>query len=91
MDHIGMIPDWLNANNPQPAAKQLHECYGHGGGWRPFSGFVLGKDNSLKYPGDPPLYPIAEMKLRQELILIYQYSWVVIVQPDRTFEACRMD
>jgi hypothetical protein len=91
MDHIGMIPHWLDEKNPQSAAKQLNDCYGHGGGWNPFSGFKLRDDNSLKYPGDPPLWPLAEMNMRDELIMIYEHSWVVIVQPDRSFEACRMD
>jgi hypothetical protein len=90
-DHIGMIPYWLSADDPRPAAEQLDGNYGHGGGWRPFEGFRLLDDDSLKYPGDPPLRPIAEMKLRRELILIYQHAWVAIIQPDRTFEACRMD
>jgi hypothetical protein len=31
------------------------------------------------------------MELRDELILIYEHSWVAIIQPDRTFETCRMD
>jgi hypothetical protein len=91
MDHVGMIPYWLDESDPRPAAKQLDSCYSHGGGWHPFTGFKLWENNSLKYPGDPPLRPLAEMHLRQELILIYEHSWVVIIQPDRTFEACRMD
>jgi hypothetical protein len=89
--HVGEIPLWLSADDPRPAAQQLDGCYNHGGGWQPFSGFKLRENNSLKYPGDLPLWPIAEMKLRDELILIYQHSWVAIIQPDRTFEACRMD
>jgi hypothetical protein len=90
-EHIGEIPRWLSEDDPRPAAQQLDSAYGHGGGWDPFVGFRLRGDNSLKYPGDPPLQPIAEMNLRDELILIYEHSWVVVIQPDRTFEACRMD
>jgi hypothetical protein len=90
-DHVGEIPYWLSADDPRPAAQQLDRCYNHGGGWRPFSGHTLTENNNLKYPGDPPLRPIAEMRLRDELILIYEHSWVVIVQPDRTFAACRLD
>jgi hypothetical protein len=90
-DHIGEIPCWLSAADPRPAATQLDSAYRHGGGWKPFSGFKLHENNSLKYPGDIPLWPIAEMRLRDELILIYEHSWVVVIQPDRTFAACRMD
>lgn len=91
MDNIGMIPHWLSESDPRSASLQLDNCYGHGGGWNSFPGFKLREDNSLKYPGDPPLLPIAELRLRDELILIYEYSWVAIVQSNRTFEVCRMD
>lgn len=90
-DHVGMIPNWLFENNPQSASVQLHNAYGHGGGWRPFIGFQLEDDNSLTFPGDPALKPIAEMHLRDELIFIYEYAWVAIIQPDRSYEVCRMD
>jgi hypothetical protein len=90
-EHIGMIPYWLDENNPLPAAEQLDANYGHGGGWRPFKGFTLRKDYSIDYPGDPPLRPIAEMHLRDELILMYEQGWVAVIQPDRSFEIARMD
>jgi hypothetical protein len=89
--HVGMIPCWLDEADPRPAAEQLDARYGHGGGWRPFKGFRLLDDDSLRYPGDPPLRPIAELRLREELVLIYPHAWVAIIQSDRTFEVCRMD
>lgn len=91
MDHIGAIPYWLDEHDLRPASEQLHSAYGHGGGWSPFNGFRLADDNSLTYPGDPALRPIAEMHLRDELVLMYEHSWVAIIQPDRSFEVCRMD
>lgn len=90
-DHVGMICEWLSPNNPSPARDQLNQAYGHGGGWQPFKGFTLETDNSLTYPGDPPQRPIAEMRLRDELIVQYNHAWVAIIQPDRSFEVCRMD
>lgn len=90
-EHLGYLPLMLDENDPQPAAKQFHKHYRHGGGWDPFKGHTLGADNSLHYPGDPPLHPIASCQLRDELILLYEFSWVCIVQPDRSFEVCRMD
>lgn len=90
-DHVGGIPDMISQNNPSKAKDQLNAGYGHGGGWRPFDGFRLQPDNSIKYPGDPALQPLAEMKLRDELILVYEHAWVAIIQPDRSFEICRMD
>lgn len=91
LDHLGLIPDMLDDNNPTSAKAQLHSGYLHGGGWRPFKGFKLLDDNSLKYPGDP-IYPVrATAKLRNETIAFYDHSWVAVIQPDRSFEVCRMD
>ena len=89
-DHVGEIPNWLSEANPKTATQQLHEGYYYGG-WQPFNGFKLNSDNSLSYPGDPPQKPIAEMRLRDELILVYEHAWVAVIQPDRSFEVCRMD
>ena len=90
-DHVGMIPAMLFENNPAKATQQLNDGYPQGGGWRPFEGFELLPNDAIVYPGDPPLKPIAEMKLRDERILVYECSWVAVVQPDRSFEICRMD
>jgi hypothetical protein len=90
MEHLGMIPLWLDERNPKSAREQLNDAYPFGG-WDPFTGFRLGDDNSLRFPGDPPQRPIAEMRLRDECILMYEHSWVAIIQPDRSFEVCRMD
>jgi hypothetical protein len=88
---IGPIPLWLDEEDPRPAREQLDEHYQHGGGWQPFPGFELGKDHKLTYPGDPPMAPLALLKFRNELILWYPYSWIMILQKDRSFEVCRMD
>lgn len=85
---VGDIPHWLSDHNPKSAANQLDGVYQ--GGWQPFDGFTLLNNNSIKYPGDPELHPLAEMRLRQELILVYPCSWVAIIQPDRSFEISRM-
>lgn len=90
-DAVGFIPGWLCDDDPRPAKVQLNEGYAHAGGWRPFKGFELGSDYSLGYPGDPPQPPLAMMLLRDERIFVYDSGWVSIVQPDRSFEVCRMD
>lgn len=90
--NVGFIPSWLSEDDPRPAKEQLHEHYSHGGGWHPQESFTLLPDGwSVKYPGDPPLRPLAFMKLRQERIVIYPLGYVAIIQPDRSFEICRMD
>lgn len=89
--HLGWIPTFLDADDPRSAKEQLDSNYQHGGGWHPMRGFAMGDGHVIAYPGDPPLHPIAEAKLRDELILIYRHAWVAIVQKDGTHEVARMD
>jgi hypothetical protein len=91
LEHLGFLPGWLDENDPTPAKEQLGRNYMHGGGWRPFTGFKMIREFCLKFPGDPILRPIAQFKLHNEFIFMYDHAWVSIVQPDKTFEVCRMD
>jgi len=91
LEALGLIPEFLSNDNPAPAKEQLDKNYQHGGGWWPMEGFKMCPDHSLVYPGDPPYKPIAQAWLRDELIVIYPYSWVAIIQPDKSFEVARMD
>jgi hypothetical protein len=92
-ERLGLIPLWINPNDLRPAAQQLDEGYQHGGGWDPFKGFTLDEHYQLNYFGDPPVKPIAYTKLvsTRELVVIYEHAWVAVIQPDRSFEVCRMD
>lgn len=92
---VGIIPEFLSEADPRPAIAQLHANYAHGGGWRDFEGFTLagGEDEPyrLEYPDDPPMKEIARTKLRQETIIIFQYSWVVVIEADTGWRCARMD
>ena len=91
-DHVGMIPDWLNEDDPRPAKEQIHTAYAHGGGWHDMTGFTLDKaSGALLYPGDPPFVPLATMKLRDEIIVAYEHSIFAILQADGSFVAARLD
>jgi hypothetical protein len=92
MDHLGLIPSMLNGEDSRPAREQLDKAYAFGG-WQPLKGFKLKPDDSLSYPGDPDQHPIAEFQLpgHDERVLMYNHAWVAIIQPDRSFEVCRMD
>lgn len=90
-ERLGYIPMFLSEHDPRPAAQQFHDNYAHGGGWQPSPGFRLTDDRYLKYPGDPFLQPLAETKLRDETIIYYPYSWVVILQPNGDWEVARLD
>ncbi len=89
-EHLGFIPGFLDEDDPRPAKEQFNERYVFGG-WQPFQGHKLQADNTLKYPGDPPMRALAQTKLRDELIILYEGEWVAIIQPDRSFEVSRMD
>jgi hypothetical protein len=88
---LGNLQFMMNDEDPRSAREQLDSGYKQFGGWNPFPGFKLTGNNSLIYPGDPPQHPIARTKLREETILLYPGDWVAIIQPDRSFEVCRMD
>lgn len=93
LDAVGWIPEFLSEDDPRPAKEQLHHHYAHGGGWNHFDGFNFDRNTlELSYPGDPAMKPFAKMKLRDETILVYDHSWVLIMQDDGgTHEVCRMD
>lgn len=87
---LGFIPEFVSYADPRPAREQFNTNYAHGGGWRPFSGFTRTKAG-LEYPDDPAMKLLASTHLRDELIEVYQYSWVCVVQPDGSYEISRMD
>jgi hypothetical protein len=92
-DMCGMIPEFLSEYNERSAREQLDQAYRHGGGWRPMKGWNFEPESkAIKYPGDPEMYPVAMMELHEkEMIYVYPHAWVVIVQPDGSFEIARMD
>lgn len=92
LEHLGLLPLMLDENDPAPAREQFDKNYQHGGGWQPMPKFFLNTTTMvLTYPGDPPMRPIAVTTLRKEVIAVYPYSFVCIVQPDDSFEVARMD
>jgi hypothetical protein len=91
-DALGLLPQFLDANDERPAREQFDGNYEHGGGWSPFPGHILNVDRlRLEYPGDPPLRPKGETMLRNERIIVFECDWVVILQPDGKYEVARMD
>jgi hypothetical protein len=78
LELVGFIPDTLNENDPRSAREQLDA--GYGGGWQKFVGHTLVPEDGFKlcYPGDPPMHPIALIRLRRERIVIYPHAWVMI-------------
>jgi hypothetical protein len=97
MDLLGFIPSFLNEDDPRPAREQLDEGYGFAGGWCPFAGFTMLPNGNLSFrsepgePDDPETLPLAETKLRDETIRVYEHAWVAVIQPDGSYEIARMD
>lgn len=86
----GIIPSFLDEKDPRGAKEQFNAQYM--GGWQPFHGFTFDYETGvLKYPGDPPMKPLSSILFRKEVILIYPSAWVMVIQPDHTWEVCRMD
>jgi hypothetical protein len=90
LDSWGYIPTFLNGDDPRPAKEQFNERYVYGG-WNPFKGFTKDEKDGLHYPGDPVQKPISEILFRNERILLYPASWVCVIEPDGSWEVCRMD
>ena len=91
LDDLGFVPYFFSESDPRSAREQIKANYQHGGGWRPFNGFTMMPSGNLKYPGDPLTLLLAETKLRDETIMFYQHSWLVIMQPNGEWEVARVD
>lgn len=76
----GYVPGWLADLDQMDlsAIECINKFYGHGGGWIPFSGFEISPEGVLRYPGDPPLYPLVQFTRKEETIRFYPHSWVEI-------------
>lgn len=92
--YAGAIPTFLDAADPRPAREQINERY-RWGGWKPFTGFKLVRsaagEFSLVYPDDPPRRAVAFGQLREELIVLFESDWLMILQRDGSYEIARVD
>jgi hypothetical protein len=92
--HVGIIPTFLDLDDPRKACVQFNDKYSFGGGWRPHSEDKWKLDQEslvLRYPGDPIYPPMVAIPFRDELIVVYDYAIVMILQKDGSFEVSRMD
>jgi len=93
VEHLGYWPEIFDELDPRPAKEQANDRYAHGGGWHPFDGFELDRENfAISYPGDPSFKPfaMAVLPLTEELLLFYPHAWVLVMK-DNKFEISRMD
>jgi hypothetical protein len=106
MKAAGFLPMFFSEDDERPAYEQLIANYpygmdfdgfnlmtrGAGGVLVPHVGrMILVPDLRLCYPGDPPLRPTSWAKLRDEWLVLFQCSWLAIIQPDGTYRVHRVD
>ena len=90
----GYLPAIISEADPLPVAEQMAEKYI--GGWNPFAGFTLHNAEVthkafLTYPGDPDLQEVSRTTIRDELVILFQYSWLAVVQKDGSYVISRAD
>lgn len=89
MDALGLIPAFLDPEDPRSPIEQFAERYQ--GGWDVMPGFTLIDGVSLKYPGDDLMNPIARVDVNGHTVLVYTSGWVCVLRPDHTYEVARLD
>jgi hypothetical protein len=94
--HTGILSQIIGDFDPRPVKEQIASNYAHGGGWDPFEGFTLNDHEKageafLQYPNDPPMREVARTMIRDELVILFDYSWVAVVQLDGDWAVTRMD
>ncbi len=90
----GYLPLMLDERDPRSVQEQLNESYAHGGGWNSFSGFTLverGGNYALSYPGDPLMLEVSRAQFRDQLLVLFQYSWLGIIEEGKLLDVARVD
>lgn len=91
---LGLIPELITVHDPRSVAEQIADNYAHGGGYSPFGKGRWKFDpvaKSLKYPGDSAYKGVAELRVRDELFIVFQHAVCAVVQKDGSFDVVRMD
>lgn len=91
MEHLGLVPYWFDSEDKRTVRELIETYYQHGGGFRNIDGCTMAENQTIKYPGDPRMKPLAKMQHGDELVLMYDYAILAIVQPDGTFQVTRVD
>lgn len=90
IETLGYIPDFVSDEDPRPAREQFAANYISG--WHPVPGFKILGNGNLVSRGDPPCRLLAQARLRDEYICLYEHSWVSVIDiRDGTYEVSRMD
>lgn len=97
MEEAGFLPEILLTSDPRPVSEQLNDRYAHGGGYQVSgSPIAWALDRSaefatLTYPRDPPMLELSRATINNELCILFDSSFMAIVQPDSSFAVVRVD
>ena len=101
LEAAGRLPLIFYDADPKRAKEQIISRYAHGGGWHPFEGFTLHSEKCLggallTYPDDPDTREISrttlhEGKKNEELLILFEHSWIAVVQSNGEYKITRMD
>lgn len=89
MRWVGMLMVWLSPSDPRSAKDQIEDNYS--GGWVPVEGHRVGPMGEIFYKDDPPMKPVAFTKIRDEIVLVYPFSFVTIIRRDGSYDTTRLD
>ena len=89
---LGLMPSFLDDRDLRSAREQINANYAHGGGWFAIEGFHYDKlSGLLEYEGDPPYKPLAMSRLRDEVLIFYEYQLLMVLQKNGSYEVTRID
>jgi hypothetical protein len=92
LNALGPVPNLLNANDVRQVHEQLNEILA--AGWNPEGdklGWQFNADESLSYPGMPPVMPVAFAQHGLEKVYMYPAQWMVILQLDGSYQVGRIE
>lgn len=96
-NQLGFIVLWFDPRSEKSAQEQANDGYLQTGGC-PFlptkASFTLVEEDGeyrLEHPEDPPMRELARTKIRDETIVLFDYAWMAIIQPDGSHVISRVD
>jgi hypothetical protein len=85
VEQWGFIPHMVTPHSDKPLWEQIHDNYGHGGGWRTQSGWTFENRDGVwygEYSGDPVMRMIDMMQVGDETLALFPYGYVMWTDGD---------
>jgi len=88
---VGFIPSWLSdaTHDDLSAQECLDRCYGFG--LYESKEASITKEGIYQYEGDPDLFPLIKIERGDEIVYVYEYALVAIINAEGSSFCCRMD